>query len=350
VTPPPGDPASSLAPPGAFPDNRSMIAMDRSRWPLLCASLLLATTAQGADYVADGRLPAGELLERVAAALAPARGWATDTVYAYPGDAGPPLRAWHTTAKGPALWLLAGIHGEEPAGPNAIAASLGRLLALADAGVPIVLVPLCNPRGYQRNWRYPNTAERDWRKGGYSVGDAEYLLPDLERGDKPRAAAAPGPETRALTAWVLRLAAAWPPRLVLDLHEDELSTAGGYIYSQGQRPADSPVGVEVIRLLEGAGIPIRREGLTRFGEPIEAGMISHDDQGRALRDGSIDELLAAREVFRDRRRVPGPAARTVIVVETPAFAGSRFELRVAGQRAVLEQLPALWRLNAAQGD
>ena len=77
--------------------------------------------------------------------------------------------------------MLSGIHGEEPAGPNAIAANLASLTQLADAGVPIVVIPLANPKAYRHNWRYPNTPERDWKKGGgYSVGDAEYLLPDLE--------------------------------------------------------------------------------------------------------------------------------------------------------------------------
>ena len=53
-------------------------------------------------------------------------------------------------------------------------------MALARQGVPIVLIPLCNPKAYRSNWRYPNTAERDWRQGGYSVGDAEDLLPGLD--------------------------------------------------------------------------------------------------------------------------------------------------------------------------
>ena len=108
----------------------------------------------------------------------------------------------------------------EPAGPNAIAANLASLTELADAGVPIVVIPLANPKAYRHNWRYPNTPERDWKKGGgYSVGDAEYLLPDLDAGTRPRADKVPGPETAALTQFVLRLTEQYPPRLVLDLHE-----------------------------------------------------------------------------------------------------------------------------------
>ena len=268
-----------------------------------------------------------------------------ETVYQYPGTDAPAIRAWRTSHRGEALWILAGIHGEEPAGPNAIAAHLPSIVELAASGVPIVVIPLCNPKAYRSNWRYPNTSERDWHKGGYSVGDAEYLLADPTTGDRPRAAKPPGPETKALTEFVLRLAKDYPPRLVLDLHEDELSTDGGYIYSQGRRAADNPVGAEVIRLLRESGIPIRQSGRTRFDEPIVDGVISRDDRGQPIRDGSIDELLAATEIIVDGRKAPGPAAATVIVVETPAFAGSQFELRVAAQGAVIQHVRELWQLS-----
>jgi hypothetical protein len=209
-----------------------------------------------------------------------------------------------------------------------------------------VVLPLCNPRAYRHNWRYPNTAERDWKKGGgYSVGDSGYLLPDLATGRQPRDAQAPGPETLALTQFVLRLAERYPPQLVLDLHEDELSTEGGYIYSQGRRADANPVGAEIVRLLQEAGIPLRRSGQTRFGETIVDGVISRDDQGGPIRDGSIDELLASPHVFVDGRQRPGPSGDTVIVVETPAFAGARLDQRVAAQAAVVRAVGRLWRLN-----
>ncbi len=304
------------------------------------------TPAPGiAEFTADGRSPLRELSSRFET-LATGHGWQAETIYSYAGERDLAIKAWHTPQRGPALWILSGIHGEEPAGPNAVAGNLASLVSLAKSGVPMVVIPLCNPKAYRHNWRYPNTAERDWRKGGYSVGDAEYLLPDLETGTRPRAAAAPGPETRALTAYVLRLAASHPPRLVLDLHEDELSKDGGYIYSQGSAASSNPVGGEIVRLLQATGIPIRQSGQTRFGEPIVGGVISRDDHGLPIRDGSIDELLAAADVFVDGRKVAGPAARTVIVVETPAFEGSRFDLRVAAQGAVVRRVQELWQLNS----
>lgn len=313
---------------------------------LACTSGAVTCSAAGvAEYVADGRSTIEQLSSRFDG-LATDHGWQHETIYADPAGDELAMRAWRTAHAGEALWILSGIHGEESAGPNAIARNLDSIVELAESGVPVVLIPLANPKAYRHNWRYPNTAERDWRKGGYSVGDAEYLLPDLETGTRPRASAPPGPETRALTEYVLRMAKTHPPRLVLDLHEDELSTEGGYIYSQGNRAGEDPVGAEIIRQLRASGIPIRESGRTRFGEPIVGGVISRDDQGLPIRDGSIDELLASAEIFVDGRRTAGPAAPTVIVVETPAFAGSQFELRVAAQGAVIRRVGELWRLSA----
>jgi hypothetical protein len=304
-----------------------------------------ASPSPAAQYTADGRLPLEQMLDRFAT-LERESGWRRDDVFVYPDDPTLRISSWRTLHEGPALWLIAGIHGEEPAGPNALARELPVLAELARRGVPVVVIPLANPRAYRHNWRYPNTPERDWRAGGgYSVGDSEYLLPDLDAGTRPRAAQASGPETLALTQFVLRAARTHPPRLVIDLHEDELSREGGYIYSQGARADANPVGAEIVRLLQDAGIPLRTSGQTRFGEPIVGGVISRDDRGGPIRDGSIDELLAAREIFVDGQRQPGPAAETVIVVETPAFAGSHFERRVDAHGAVVRSLPRLWELN-----
>jgi hypothetical protein len=308
-----------------------------------------AGAPRASGFAADGRSTV-EQLSTSFRSLSADHGWQADTIYSYPGEDDLAIRAWRTARGGEALWILAGIHGEEPAGPNAIARSLASIVELAASGVPAVVIPLCNPKAYRKayrnNWRYPNTPERDWRKGGHSVGDAEHLLPDLEKGTRPRAAEPPGPEARALTAYVLRLSRKYPPRLVLDLHEDELSSEGGYIYSQGSLASDDPIGAEVIRQLLSSGIPIRQSGRTRFGEPIVGGVISRDDAGSPIRDGSIDELLGSAVVFASGARAAGPAARTVIVVETPAFAGSRLDLRIAAQSAVIRRVGELWRLGA----
>ena len=138
-------------------------------------------------YTADGRAPPEELSRRFGT-LSAVHGWEESLVHVYPDDPGLAIRAWHTVRHGEALWIIAGIHGEEPAGPNAIARALDSIVDLAASGVPVVLIPLGNPKAYRNNWRYPNTAERDWRKGGYSVGDAEHLLPSLDDGTRPATA------------------------------------------------------------------------------------------------------------------------------------------------------------------
>jgi hypothetical protein len=102
-----------------------------------------------------------------------------------------------------------------------------------------------------------------------------------------------------------------------------------------------------VQELQASGIPLRRSGQTRFGETIVDGVISRDDRGGPIRDGSIDELFAATEVFVAGRKRRGPAAESVIVVETPAFAGARFDQRVAAQASVVRNLATLWRLNEA---
>ena len=310
---------------------------------LACGLATGALASESVSTAADGRMPLPELLGTIDKSLA--SGWEKQMLYSYPAQPEAQIVAWHTQHKGPALWLIAGIHGEEPAGPNAIAREIDAIKRLAADGVPIVLIPMANPNAYRNNWRYPNTAERDWRKGGYSVGDSEYLLPALDGSGQARAASVAGPETEALTQFVLRTSRDYPPLLVLDLHEDELSVDGGYIYSQGVQADANPVGAEIIRALQSSGIALRLDGQTRFGEPIAAGVISRDDKGNPIRDGSIDELLASDTIIRDGRMQPGPAGRTVIVVETPADASVSLEQRVAGQREVLRRLPALWQMH-----
>lgn len=310
---------------------------------VMCLALLASSCASSrSGFIQDGRLPIDELFQRIDAPLT--QNWRSETLYRYPNSLA--IRSWRTENKGPAIWILAGLHGEEPAGPNAIATNIEVFKDLNDAGIPVVLIPLGNPMGYRNNWRYPNTADRDWRKGGYSVGDSEYLLPDLKDSSKPRAANSVGPEAVALTAFVLRTAKEYPPQLVLDLHEDELSRDGGYIYSQGIRADDNPIGLEIVRILQQAGIPLRLDGNTRFDEPIRAGVISRDADGMPIRDGSIDELLASREIITREIKTRGPSAKTVIVVETPAFSGARLEWRIQAQGRVLKELPRLWQLSA----
>ena len=182
---------------------------------------------------ADGRMP----IQRLYASYLPLveQGWQVDVVVqSKPAGtaAALPIVALRSPRPGPAVWILAGIHGEEPAGPNALAAAVGDLAALGEK-LPVVLLPLCNPQGYARNWRYLDMPTFSDTQDGQSVGDSSHLLPDSAEPSRPRAAAASSPEADALTRYVVETSSSFPPRISIDLHEDDLVSAG-YVYSQGE--------------------------------------------------------------------------------------------------------------------
>jgi hypothetical protein len=87
--------------------------------------------------------------------------------------------AFRSPVSGPATWIISGIHGEEAAGPNAIAAAIDDIAKLGEHR-PVVLIPLSNPHGYVRNWRYLNSPVWSENIDAQSVGDSSHLLPDPE--------------------------------------------------------------------------------------------------------------------------------------------------------------------------
>jgi hypothetical protein len=278
----------------------------------------------------DGRAPVQELFRAYLSLLD--RGWQLDIItesrpagraYALP------IIALRSPRSGAAVWILSGIHGEEPAGPNAIAASIDEIAALG-AKRAVVLLPLNNPQGYANNWRYLNMATYSATVQGQSVGDSSHLLADPGNPALPRAPAASSPEAGAITAYVLRQAADYPPVISIDLHEDNLIREG-YVYSQGAAGADDPLALAAVRVLEENGIPLKMSGETRFGEPISGGIIG------PVIDDSIDELMSASSIMVEGEPRPGPAARTVLVFETPA---DRIDLqkRIDAHAALLRKL------------
>lgn len=292
----------------------------------------LLSLPAGIATVADGRLPIEELFAAYRTLLA--RGWRTEIIHAsQPAgtDVALPIVALRSPHAGDALWILAGIHGEEPAGPNAIAQGIESIAALG-ARHPVVLLPLLNPHGYVRNWRYLNTPVYSEEVEGQSVGDSSHLLPDTVDPTRPRATAS-SPEAVAITDYVVRTAKSYPPHYSLDLHEDNLIDEG-YVYSQGVEGAEDALALLAVEILRANGIPIKMGGETRFGEPISGGIIG------PVTDSSIDELMSSTSILRDGRDRPGPAARTVLVLETPA-AEFTLQQRVAAHLALLERLAAL---------
>jgi hypothetical protein len=292
--------------------------------------------------IADGRRPLSDLYTAFQQ-LVERFGWVVEVVSTQSvPDADGQLVEWptlvfHTPQGGPALWVLSGIHGEEPAGPHALADNI-ELIGELGRQIPMVLFPLCNPVGYVKNWRYPNEP-RDWRQG-HSVGDSEYLLVRSSSLSAAESRQPTSPTARALTTKVLALTATHPPRLSIDHHEDEALSAA-YLYSQGSAGAADPMAQRMIALLHQADVPIQMAGQTRFGETVTAGVIGPTP------DGSVDELLAAQEIMVDGKIVTGPAARSVIVMETPAL-GMPLSARVAIHAQIIHAYAELWALSAQQ--
>lgn len=293
-------------------------------WPLAAAETGFRIPA-GVVTHADGRRPIESLYATYAGLVE--RGWTLDVVVEsqLAGTAQPlPIIALRSPARGPAIWILSGIHGEEPAGPNAIAEAIADIATLGEKR-SVVLMPLLNPQGYARNWRYLNVAVYSETIDGHSVGDSSHLLPSPEDPARPRSSAASSAEADAITAYVLRRRADYPPLTSIDLHEDDLIDQG-YVYSQGAEGAADALAIDAVAVLKQHGIPIKMEGETRFGEPIAGGLIG------PVTDSSIDELMSMATVLVGGCRRPGPSARTVLVLETPAAAlpiGRRIEAHVA---------------------
>lgn len=289
--------------------------------------------ASVATYAADGRRPIDALYAAYRSLVE--HGWTLDIV-AESRPAGTtvalPILALRSPSHGAAVWILAGIHGEEPAGPNAIAETIDDIAVLGRRR-PVVLLPLLNPHGYARNWRYLNVPEYSGTVDGHSVGDSSHLLPSPEDPGRARAATASSPEAEALTAYILRQLEDYPPECSIDLHEDNLIDEG-YVYSQGRQGAADPHAIEAVAVLKAEGVPIKMGGLTRFDEPITNGIIG------PVVDSSIDELMSSATVIVGGQPAPGPAAATVLVFETPA-AALPLPQRVRAHAALLRRLQTL---------
>jgi hypothetical protein len=308
---------------------------------LLCSALPSADFAQDSGLsppasvatYADCRAPIDSLYRAWLGLVD--RGWTAELIVdSRPaGTTAPlPIVALRSPLAGPAVWLLAGIHGEEPAGPNAIAETIDDIARLG-AKRPVVLLPLLNPQGYARNWRYLNVAVYSESIDGQSVGDSSHLLPSVEEPSRARAAAASSPEADAITAFILRMQQDYPPLVSIDLHEDNLIDEG-YVYSQGAEGENDALAIAAVGVLRESGVPIRMAGKTRFDEPIAGGIVG------PVIDSSIDELMSAPRVRIGGDELPGPAARTVLVFETPA-AALPLARRVGAHAALIRRLATL---------
>lgn len=218
-----------------------------------------------------------------------------------------PILAFKTKKIGKAVWLIAGVHGEEPAGPNAISENILFLNNLAKK-ISIVLLPLCNPKGYIKNWRYPSRKDYTTKEKVRSVGDSEHLLLDQE-GEKARRKNPACKEAKWITSFLIENYKKYPPTLSIDLHED-LSSKKLYIYSHGKMGVYDPIAIKIIDILEKSGFNVHKRDKTSFEEKIEGGIVSN------VKDGSIDEFISSKYIFLNRKVREGPNAKSAIVLET----------------------------------
>ena len=91
--------------------------------------------------------------------------------------------------------------------------------------------------------------------------------------------------------------------------------------------------IEAVRVLKDNGVPLKLNGETRFGEPVVDGIIG------PVIDSSIDELISSKDVVVNGRAAAGPAAKTVLVFETPA-AALPLERRIDAHAALIRRLLA----------
>jgi hypothetical protein len=265
-------------------------------------------------YKKDGRMPITEIYRKLSR-LKESR-WIKETLYCQRVDLKEnkrkslPILAFRTRLKGDALWLIAGIHGEEPAGPNAIAKHVRYLNKLAKR-IPIVLLPLCNPSGYRRDWRYPTLKRKpriNYQLDIPSVSASEHFLIDEKTG-KAQAKHPINKESDEISSYVVQHAENYPPLLVLDFHEDE-SAKKQYIFSQGKLRVYDPIARKIVNILKKQGFRFYERGETSEHEKIVKGVVSD------IKDGSIDELLSAEKIIVNGVIKKGPDAKSVVVIET----------------------------------
>lgn len=298
---------------------------------------------------ADGRLPLIELYKAYAR-LASMPGWIGEIIGWVPVLDSPdgnvdeavklPVISIRTEIRGRAIWVIAGVHGEEPAGPNALAKNIDLFEELRKAGIPVVLLPMMNPAGYFRDWRYFNY--QNWHPNcpGVSVTDCDHLVPDPQNPSKPIAATPHTTTNGSITAAVIRFIADYFPRLVIDLHEDKIhdhtdEDLEPYIFSHGRFGARDGIARMVVKLLRKLGMPLEENGTTRDNQLIVNGVVE------AVRDGSIDDMLASSEIFLEEKMVKKKAASSVIVVETTVD-GLPLEVREKAHQAILKNLGNFW--------
>ena len=296
------------------------------------------------SYVADGRLPLAQLYSKYEELVK--KGWQKEIICIQKRNTPSgiiefPIYAYLSpkTAGGQGyLWIMGGVHGEEPAGPNAFVQEIEFIGSLPEINrIPVVFIPLLNPDGYSRNWRYANE-RRDTTKG-LSVTDSEHLLPKIDDPTKPRRLEAVSETTQKITRWILDTSLDRQPILVMDHHEDEMEpdlqysdSKSLYSYASGESEILRPLSIIIVNCLTDNNVILTRSGTTRAGETIENGFVIN------TADGSVDEMLSSGQYFVDGQIHSKKPARAVFVIETTLYKDGKIPLgeRVRAHRAIIK--------------
>lgn len=222
-----------------------------------------------------------------------------------------------------ALWVLSGIHGEEPAGPNAIADNVDEIIKQVQQGIPMVVVPLLNGLGYIRDDRYFDSH----RGKGSSVSDSDHLLGITEEPNSLYA--------DQLGKWVIQTSKSHQPYLLFDHHEDEIEhdlsvidAHKSYNYSYGiDKEKIEALSIMLIKILADSGFPIQESGKTRFGEVIDHGFVRNSN------DGSVDDLLS---------RLLGLKAGFVIETTRDDTVPIKLTTRIMAHTNIIKLYKTLW--------
>lgn len=188
-------------------------------------------------------------------------------------------------APGPCAWVVGGVHGNEPAGVAAI---------LEHGPFPdwCLVIPCAHPLALVWGDRY---------------GDIDSYKSSL--------------------AGMLRVAEVFPPKLVLNLHEDDevFFDGGAYLYHYG---TNGRLPQFVLARLREGGLPIMEKDPEVWEiERVENGIVKVADDD----DPSIDRI------FLDRY------GTETLVIETPSKAWP-VKARIRAHSIALDALPALWAI------
>ncbi|MGV8172095.1 MAG: hypothetical protein ACP5OA_05375 [Candidatus Woesearchaeota archaeon] len=223
-----------------------------------------------------------------------------------------PIIGIHNDKVGPAIWILSGMYGDEPSGPNMLARNIGEI-AKALSNVPTVILPLCNPHGYRLNQSFLDDALD--KTEGLSVDNASHVLIDDKPGGtryiegyNPRSEAN-SYEAEHIVSYLLTQNTIRPPTMVIDLQE--IDSSKGHIESYGTKRYENTRIQEIVRAIA------RTVDMTQFANGEENQRIISSIR-YPIKDNSIAEFAAAKKILYGGI-MKGIGAKNVIKTRIPSL-------------------------------